>query len=176
MTFFTVTRQITIDAGHRVMTHDSKCRHLHGHSYRIEMTCCSKYLQTVGKQSAMVLDFSFLKEAMLTEINVPCDHGFLAYFKDFELLHMFCHKNINIKEWISTIEHAINQDGYYLTSETQMKTKLYVMNVNPTAEQLCRHWFERLAPIVKSKSNSLAYLKKIVVWETQNCRATYHSS
>ena len=36
---FIVRRQIGIDAGHRVMTHGSKCRNMHGHRYTIEAHC-----------------------------------------------------------------------------------------------------------------------------------------
>ncbi|MEE8246777.1 MAG: 6-carboxytetrahydropterin synthase, partial [Alphaproteobacteria bacterium] len=39
MNTYTVTRRLEIDAGHRVMTHGSKCRHLHGHRYVVEAVC-----------------------------------------------------------------------------------------------------------------------------------------
>jgi hypothetical protein len=54
-----------------------------------------------------------------------------------------------------------------------MGTKLYVLDVNPTAEQLCRHWFGRLAPRVTARSGGLARLRDVVVWETPHCRASY---
>jgi 6-pyruvoyltetrahydropterin/6-carboxytetrahydropterin synthase len=54
-----------------------------------------------------------------------------------------------------------------------MGTKLYVLDVNPTAEQLSRHWFHRLRPVVAAQSGGLAQLSEVVVWETPNCRATY---
>lgn len=173
MTSYTVTRQIAIDAGHRVMTHGSKCRHLHGHRYSIEATCLADHLQAGGEQSDMVLDFGFLKEAMMAEIDMPCDHGFLAHVEDFELLDMFCPENAEAPEWIAAIRHIVRREGHHLTTLTRMETKLYVLDVNPTAEQLCRHWFGRLKPVVAAKSGGLARLQEIVVWETPLCRATY---
>lgn len=173
MTSFTVTRQIAIDAGHRVMTHGSKCRHLHGHRYTIEATCLAHHLQADGEQSDMVLDFGFLKEEMMAEIDSPCDHGFLAHVEDIELLDMFCPENADTVEWIAAIRHAVQRDGYCLTAATRMETKLYVLDVNPTAEQLCRHWFGRLKPVVAAKSGGRAQLQEIVVWETPHCRAAY---
>ena len=89
MTSFTVTRQIFIDAGHRVLTHGSKCRNLHGHRYMIEAVCEAGRLQEAGEQSDMVLDFGFLKDEMMAVIDAPCDHGFLAHVNDDQLLSMF---------------------------------------------------------------------------------------
>ena len=70
---FRITRFIEIDAGHRIMTHGSKCRHLHGHRYRIEAECAAKAVQPDGVQTGMVLDFGFLKEEMVEIIDRPCD-------------------------------------------------------------------------------------------------------
>jgi len=43
----------------------------------------------------------------------------------------------------------------------------------PTAECLARHWFERLASRVASRSDGMAELVRVSVWETPNCRADY---
>jgi 6-pyruvoyltetrahydropterin/6-carboxytetrahydropterin synthase len=173
MTSFTVTRQIGIDAGHRVMTHGSKCRHLHGHRYTIEATCVADHLQGAGEQSDMVVDFGFLKDGMMDVIDAPCDHGFLAHAADDELLSMFLPEGRDAGEWLATLRATVARDGYCLTTDTRISTKLYVLDVNPTAEQLSRHWFRRLKPVVAAKSGGLAYLREVVVWETPNCRAAY---
>lgn len=176
MTSFTVTRQIGIDAGHRVMTHGSKCRHLHGHRYTIEATCVAHHLQAAGEQSDMVVDFGFLKDEMMAEIDAPCDHGFLAYVDDAELLAMFRPPDAEPETWLAAIRDKVTTHGHCLTTQTRLGTKLYVLDVNPTAEQLCRHWFNRIAPVVTVRSGGLARLLKVVVWETPNCFASYGES
>lgn len=173
MTFHKVSRQIGIDAGHRVMTHGSKCRALHGHRYTIEAVCHAGSLQDGGEQSDMVLDFGFLKEEMLAEIDAPCDHGFLAYVEDRGLLRMFCPENTDTEAWLEQVRAAVARDGHYQTGEARLGTKLYVLDANPTAEQLSRHWFRRLAPVVARRSGGLARLAEIIVWETPNCWASY---
>ena len=173
MTVYTVTRQIAIDAGHRVMTHGSKCRHLHGHRYTIDATCTAPDLQHAGEQSDMVIDFGFLKDGMLAEIDEPCDHGFLAHIDDLELLAMFRPEGVDDTAWLTAIRSQVARGGYCLTTDTRLSTKLYVLDVNPTAEQLSRHWFRRLEPIVAQRSGGLARLLEVVVWETPNCRASY---
>ncbi len=63
---YTMSREIGIDAGHRVPTHGSKCKNLHGHRYTIQAICKAGFLQSEGEQKAMVIDFGFLKEEMLS--------------------------------------------------------------------------------------------------------------
>lgn len=170
---FTVSRQISIDSGHRVMTHGSKCRHLHGHRYTIEAVCAADHLQNRGEQSDMVVDFGFLKEEMMAEIDKPCDHGFLAQIADVELLSMFQPDRDDFLQWLADLQTVVARDGYCLTTDTKMGTKLYVLDVNPTAEQLSRHWYRRLAPRVSERTGGQARLLELIVWETPNCRASY---
>jgi len=129
--------------------------------------------QGAGEQADMVLDFGFLKDEMLAVIDAPCDHGFLAYVKDEALLAMFCPEGRDFAGWLAELRAAVGRDGFHLTSDTRMATKLYVLDANPTAEQLSRHWFHRLAPVVAAKSGGLARLDEVTVWETPNCRASY---
>ena len=75
--------------------------------------------------------------------------------------------------WLADLQTQVAEDGFCLTSNTRLATKLYVLDVNPTAEQLSRHWFHRLAPRVLLRSSGLARLAELRVWETPNCRACY---
>ena len=83
-----ITREIGIDAGHRVPDHGSKCRNIHGHRYRVLATCEGP-LARVGEQTGMVLDFGFLKEEMMTQIDAPCDHGMIMAASDTLTRGMF---------------------------------------------------------------------------------------
>lgn len=141
---YLVTREIGIDAGHRVTFHGSKCRNIHGHRYTIQATCEGK-LQDSGEEMGMVMDFGFLKEEMMNEIDAPCDHGFICWDQDKQVLDMFAGENL----------------------------KLYIVPFVPTAENLARHWFERLARRVDERTEGRANLLKVKVWETPNCSAEY---
>ena len=170
---FSVTRQIAIDAGHRIMTHGSKCRHLHGHRYTVEATAEARRLRASGEQTDMVLDFSFLRDEMLAEIDGPCDHGFIACCDDSELLALFAPEGAAPDIWITALRHETRAQGAVATTDCRLGTKLYVIPGQPTAECLARHWFERLAPRIAARSDGLAELTAVVVWETPNCRAEY---
>ncbi len=166
---FRITRFIDIDAGHRIMTHGSKCRHLHGHRYRIEAECEASDVQPQGEQTGMVLDFGFLKEEMMSIIDEPCDHGFLASVEDAQLLAMFAPAGGDVSAWIGGLSAQIAEKGFALTAETQLATKLYVVPFQPTAECLARHWFGLLSDPVRRRSGGSARLTKVRVWETPNC-------
>src|SRR4051812_9687285 len=77
----TATREIGIDMGHRVTNHGSKCRNVHGHRYTIEATITGDLIPD-GASEGMVMDFSFLKEEMMREIDEYCDHALCLWVKD----------------------------------------------------------------------------------------------
>lgn len=143
---YRITRQIGIDAGHRVTNHHSGCKNLHGHRYTIEATVEGVLAQS-GSQEGMAggLDFSFLKEEMMREIHEPCDHGLILWIKD-----PFC-------SLLSTLE-----------------SKLYFMDKVPTAENLAEHWGRRLVPRVVERSGGQARLVGLRVHETPNCFADWY--
>lgn len=170
---YRVSRRIEIDAGHRIMTHGSKCRHLHGHRYAIEAVCEAGHLHHQGEQTDMVVDFGFLKEEMVTAIDQPCDHGFIAALADSDLLAMFAPVSGTETNWRSELAVAVEKNGAACTHDTRLGTKLYVVPFQPTAECLARHWFELLVEPVSRRSAGAARLVAVRVWETPNCVAEF---
>ncbi len=74
----TCTRIFGIDVGHRVMRHESKCAHVHGHRYGIEVTCSAPQLDSVGR----VVDFSVVKELVGAWLDHHLDHGYAHHPDD----------------------------------------------------------------------------------------------
>lgn len=171
--YFRISRRVAIDAGHRILSHGSKCRHLHGHRYEVEAWCRATRLHEQGEQAGMILDFGFLKEEMLAIIDAGCDHGFIAQLSDSELLRMFCPEDRSFEAWRQSLEAEVGCHDHALTEDTRLGTRLYVMADPPTAEGLARHWFRRLAPRVVERSLGLATLERVRVWETPNCWAEH---
>jgi 6-pyruvoyltetrahydropterin/6-carboxytetrahydropterin synthase len=172
MSTFRVRRRIEIDAGHRIMTHGSKCRNLHGHRYVVEVECEASHLHDGGEQTDMVVDFGFLKDEMMRLIDAPCDHGFIAAAADVELLGLFAPQGGG-EAWVEAVRAEVAAKGAALTADTSMGTKLYVVPFQPTAECLARHWFDLLKEPVRRRSDSCARLVAVRVWETPNCMAEY---
>lgn len=166
-----ITREIGIDMGHRVTHHGSKCRNLHGHRYTIQATC-SGPLFVEGEQQGMVLDFGFLKEEMMNEIDDPCDHGMCLWIEDpfVDILagDATFHRRMIEQKGYSQITKVVGLPGGATTGG-----KFYIVPFVPTAENLARHWFQRLAPQVVKRSEGYATLSSLKVWETPNCSAQY---
>jgi 6-pyruvoyltetrahydropterin/6-carboxytetrahydropterin synthase len=74
----TATRYHDISAGHRVYGHESKCKHLHGHNYRIHFTVEAKELDEIGR----VLDFGVIKEKLCMWVEKNWDHRTLLWHED----------------------------------------------------------------------------------------------
>ena len=175
MTNYSVTRQIGIDAGHRLSTHGSKCRHFHGHRYEIKATCesVSGDLVDAGEETGMIIDFGFLKEEMMQIIDATCDHGMILCVDDVAALRMFCPMGDDFEAWHAAISADVRANRYSMPDAVALGSKLYVMGSEPTAENLARHWFNRLKPAIGERSNGLAKLTRIIVMETPNCTAEY---
>ena len=163
-----ITRQIEIDMGHRVTYHASKCRNIHGHRYRIHAHCRGP-LAGEGSSEGMVIDFGFLKEEMMKEIHKPCDHALCLWWQDPFIRAFF--QDDTWKE----IESKMKKGIFSLDPRKgdKLATQIYITEFVPTAENLARHWFERLRYRVVERSDKRASLIRVDVWETPNCRASY---
>lgn len=184
-----ITREIGIDMGHRVTHHGSKCRNLHGHRYTIQATCKGPLFQD-GEQEGMVLDFGFLKDIMMQEIDAPCDHGMTLWIDDpwtpilldLDIVGLTQARQIMKDQGYvpAIIDHSPRSKVSSASSEIKPKWnvggKYYLVPFVPTAENLARHWFQRLQPRVLHRSDGLATLYNVKVWETPNCTATYPTS
>lgn len=71
-----VARFIDFDTGHRVARHESKCRHLHGHRYRLTVHVEGAIKDDGSPEHGMVIDFARVKEA-LTVVHDEWDHRLL---------------------------------------------------------------------------------------------------
>ena len=82
---YTVERYHDISCGHRVVGHESKCRFLHGHNYRIHFVCIAKSgLDEIGR----VIDFGDIKKRLCQWLEDHWDHRFLLWDADIEMNSM----------------------------------------------------------------------------------------
>lgn len=69
----TIIQRIEIDAGHRLLEHEGKCRNVHGHRYVFEVVLQSRDLDQVGR----VVDFGEVKRIIGGWLDANWDHGFI---------------------------------------------------------------------------------------------------
>jgi len=67
-----ITCSFRFEAAHRLPLHRGKCKELHGHGYRLEVT-----LEGPIGANGMVLDFSQVEEVVEERILSRWDHSFL---------------------------------------------------------------------------------------------------
>lgn len=156
---YSVTRYHDISCGHRVVGHESKCRHLHGHNYRIHFKCQARKgynnLDAVGR----VIDFSGVKELLCMWVENNWDHKFLVWEKD----PVF--KALQFSE--AQAEEGLTASGVFASS-------LVFVPFNPTAENMARYLVEVIG--VQQFQGSPIRLVQVCIEETAKCSATYSLS
>lgn len=140
-----ITRRLEFDAGHRIPHHASRCRHLHGHRYALEVTLSGRTIETEGaSQQGMVMDFSEVKQIAQRLVVDPWDHAFLACRADREVLALL---------------DAI--PGH----------RTVVFEAPPTAEHLAATAFRILEPAYRDRYGNGLRLERVRLYETPNCWA-----
>jgi 6-pyruvoyltetrahydropterin/6-carboxytetrahydropterin synthase len=67
-----VTRTFTFEAAHQLPWHTGKCRNLHGHSYRLEVT-----VEGPLGDHGIVVDFADIKDVVERDVVAVYDHRYL---------------------------------------------------------------------------------------------------
>lgn len=76
MPFESVTKTFEFDSAHYLPNHPKKCKFLHGHSYKLEVTVRRR----VNPITGFVIDFGVLKQAVNKAVISVLDHGYINNF------------------------------------------------------------------------------------------------
>lgn len=89
MTTIRISKEVEFDAGHRVPNHESKCKHPHGHRYRVRATLEGDIVEDpTSPEHGMLTDFSFVKQILTSQVHDLFDHSFVIHQDDKELLDL----------------------------------------------------------------------------------------
>jgi len=73
-----LTKIFRFEMAHALSGYKGLCKHIHGHSYQLEVTISGQPDNTPGRSSeGMVLDFGDLKAIVQQEIIAPLDHALM---------------------------------------------------------------------------------------------------
>lgn len=173
---YEVIRSHEICAGHRVVGHESKCRHLHGHNYVFHFHVAPQpereavhidggaYVagEVVGEGSldnvGRVIDFSVVKTTLCDWLEDNWDHKFLHWEQDpvIEVLK---------RETWETDKFESQQD------QRDFYNSLVSLTFNPTAENLAEYMVEVIGPQLLDKHG--VELVKCTIEETSKCHVGY---
>ncbi|RZN83839.1 MAG: 6-carboxytetrahydropterin synthase [Winogradskyella sp.] len=71
-----ITKQFSFETGHALYGYDGKCKNVHGHSYRLDVTVIGVPISdTSNVKFGMVIDFGDLKKIVKAEIVDVFDHA-----------------------------------------------------------------------------------------------------
>ena len=153
----TAERYHDISTGHRVVGHENKCRHLHGHNYRIHFVCEAGELDTVGR----VIDFGVIKAKLCMWVENNWDHKFLAWENDPVMLR--------IADLTEVWDRPFN-GGDAGEADTILKQSIVWTPFNPTAENLAQHLLDVIGP--QQFAGTGIELICVRIEETAKCSAT----
>lgn len=137
-----ITTRLEFDAGHRIPSHKSQCKNLHGHRYAMEITLSGDIiLQENLSENGMVMDFSDVKAIAKKAVVDVWDHAFLVYQHDTEVLT-------------------------FLNSLPNHKT--VVFPTVPTAENMAAEAFRILKSQYQDTYGNHLTLEKVRLYETPN--------
>jgi 6-pyruvoyltetrahydropterin/6-carboxytetrahydropterin synthase len=144
----TVTRKLEFDAGHRLLGHEGKCAHYHGHRFAVLITVqtdpdLQPGLDSVGR----VIDFGCIKEKVGYWIDEKLDHN------------MILHRDDPLR---SFLDYGI-VGGY--------GKKPYIMpnGENPTSENIAKLICDESFNLLPKE----VLVTQVEVYETPNCSAIY---
>lgn len=175
-----IVKDIEIDVGHRILQHESKCRHVHGHRLRIRIHASAEKLDTVGR----IVDFGVIKEVIGGWLNNNLDHVFVAnpqdpilnfleenklrhYVMEFPATEIACKHMLATSPKPPTSNWRLFVEQMY-TSETQA--------LEPTSENLARMIYEKclLLTFDFPKLRDIS-INQIEVYETPSSSASFTS-
>lgn len=137
-----ITTRLEFDAGHRIPSHKSQCRNLHGHRYAIEITLSGDIMEQEGtSEQGMVMDFSDIKAIARREVVDKWDHAFLVYQGDSTVL-----------DFLNTLPNH----------------KTVVMDTVPTAENMAAEAFRILLACYRDTYGNHLKLDRVRLYETPN--------
>lgn len=115
-----ITKEFRFEGAHALLDYDGKCRHIHGHSYRLMITVEGvPSLREGDPKIGMIMDFGDLKDVVETHIVKHFDHALLL------------RRNAPLAEEIS---------GAY--------QNVLLLDFQPTCEQLTLHFADILKKII----------------------------
>lgn len=137
------SREIQFDMGHRIPNHKSKCRHPHGHRYKIVARVEGMIHTDEDTNQGMVIDFGDLKKILMEKIHDVYDHGFMIWEKD------------RLGTYLSNFESEVFEGPL----------NCHYVDFVPTAENIAEFFFD----IIEEELNAIDWplrLAELSVYET----------
>lgn len=146
MSIIRLTKLFTFEAAHALDGYDGKCRHIHGHSYRLSVTVKGAPLTDESDpKCGMTLDFGELKRIVNEEIIERFDHSLVVHradASDAEWLEPLKSRFGNVIEtaYRPTCENMLTDFAARLQRRIPEGVELHSLKMYETATS-CAEWY-----------------------------------
>ncbi|QSS98147.1 6-pyruvoyl trahydropterin synthase family protein [Psychroflexus sp. ALD_RP9] len=107
-----ITKQFTFETAHALYGYDGKCKNIHGHSYKLDVTVIGQPItDTNNVKCGMVIDFGDLKKIVKSEVVDVMDHAIVLNQQT---------PHIQLAEDIKKTGHNVVLVDYQPTSENMV--------------------------------------------------------
>ena len=117
-----VTKEFDFEMAHALWNYDGACRNIHGHSYRLYVTLIGEPIENSNNPKfGMVIDFKDLKQKIKGPVVDYLDHSLVVYRE---------------------------AEGNTLDEVRKMYEKVYIVDFQPTCENLVLHIVAIIKPLL----------------------------
>jgi len=140
-----ITKQFSFETGHALYGYDGKCRNVHGHSYRLDVTVIGLPISdSTHVKYGMVIDFGDLKNIVKDEIVNVFDHAtvFNKNTPHIELAKALEDRghNILLVDYQPTSEMMVIDFAQKIMQRLPKSIKLHSLKLQETATSFAE-WF-----------------------------------
>jgi 6-pyruvoyltetrahydropterin/6-carboxytetrahydropterin synthase len=140
-----ITKQFSFETGHALYGYDGKCKNVHGHSYRLDVTVIGTPIaENTNVKFGMVIDFTDLKKIVKEEIVDVFDHAtvFNKNTPHVELAKELADRdhNVILVDYQPTSEMMVIDFAEKIKLRLPKKIKLHSLKLQETATSFAE-WF-----------------------------------
>ena len=140
-----ITKQFSFETGHALYGYDGKCKNVHGHSYRLDVTVIGTPINDNNHvKYGMVIDFGDLKKIVKEEIVDVFDHAtvFNKNTPHVELANELKQRghNVMLVDYQPTSEMMVIDFAKKIKQRLPSDIKLYSLKLQETATSFAE-WF-----------------------------------
>ena len=155
----TVTKSFSFAMAHNLMNHNGKCRYIHGHNYKLEVTVStnSPSENVDGSIYGMLIDFKDLNKIISDNVIEKYDHSFLVW-----------NRGTGFEQFDNFLREILDEEIF--------RNNIRVVSYRPTAENMCVVMAKEIQTALDSynkKNNADVFLVKLRLYETDDSYAEY---
>ncbi len=140
-----ITKQFTFETAHALYGYDGKCRNIHGHSYKLDVTVIGEPIADMDNvKCGMVIDFGDLKHIVKSQVVDKMDHAIILnketpHIELAQTLKSSGH-DVILVNYQPTSENMVIDFAKSIQSKLDPKIKLHSLKLRETGTAFAE-WF-----------------------------------